>query len=197
MFYLLYRIYKSIQNRFYNKIYMPIIKQRFHSCGKQVSIAKEHIIEGFNNIDIGDFVYVGPRSILYSTKAKLKIGNYCQLGPNVTIVTGDHRIDYIGEYMRFVDDSMKLPENDKDVIIEDDVWIGSGAIILKGVHIWGGAVIAAGAIVTKDVPPYTIYITQDKTKKRFTPDQIEKHEQLLIKKYGKKKLQTQHHHTSI
>lgn len=50
----------------------------------------------------------------------------------------------------------KLPENDLPVVIDDDVWVGSGAIILKGVHVGRGAIIAAGAVVTGNVQPYSI-----------------------------------------
>jgi acetyltransferase-like isoleucine patch superfamily enzyme len=50
----------------------------------------------------------------------------------------------------------KRPEDDRDVIIEDDVWVGSGAIILKGVRVGRGSIVAAGAVVNKGVPPYTI-----------------------------------------
>lgn len=50
----------------------------------------------------------------------------------------------------------KKPENDISVIIEDDVWIGANVTILKGVHIYTGAVIAAGAVVVNDVPKYSI-----------------------------------------
>ena len=50
----------------------------------------------------------------------------------------------------------KRLEDDQDVIIEDDIWVGSRAVILKGVRIGRGSIIAAGAIVNKDVPPYTI-----------------------------------------
>jgi acetyltransferase-like isoleucine patch superfamily enzyme len=44
----------------------------------------------------------------------------------------------------------------EDIVIEDDVWIGSGAVITDGVHVGKGAVVAAGAVVTKDVPPHTV-----------------------------------------
>lgn len=76
------------------------------------------------------------------------------LGPNVTIITGNHRIDVVGKNM--IDVKEKRPTDDEDVIIEDDVWIGSGTIILKGVRISKGCVIAAGTIVTKSTTPYSI-----------------------------------------
>lgn len=82
--------------------------------------------------------------------------------------------------MSDIQESEKLPENDQNVVIEDDVWIGTGAIILKGVTIGRGAVIAAGAVVTKDVPPYTIYISENKQKRRFNDEQIMEHEKRLM-----------------
>ena len=50
----------------------------------------------------------------------------------------------------------KRPQDDQDVTIEDDVWIGVGSIILRGVTVHRGAVVAAGAVVTEDVPPYAV-----------------------------------------
>lgn len=100
-------------------------------------------------------------------------------------MTGDHRTDVVGEYMEQLHDDTKLPENDIDVVIEDDVWVSTGVIILKGVTIGRGSIIAAGAVVTKDVPPYTIYISRDKQKPRFTPEEIAEHERLLKEKYGR------------
>ena len=55
-----------------------------------------------------------------------------------------------------VQDHEKLPENDQDVVFLGDNWVGTGAIILKGVTVGKGAVISAGAVVVKDVPDYSI-----------------------------------------
>lgn len=59
--------------------------------------------------------------------------------------------------MYSIGDDEKLPENDMDITIENDVWIGANVTILKGVTIREGSVIAAGAVVTKDVESYSIY----------------------------------------
>ncbi|WP_286163349.1 DapH/DapD/GlmU-related protein [Olsenella sp. SW781] len=74
-------------------------------------------------------------------------------GPNITIITGDHRTDILDRPMMSLSDEEKLLENDEDVVIGNDVWIGSGVTILKGVHVSDHCVIAAGAVVTKDVEP--------------------------------------------
>ena len=77
-------------------------------------------------------------------------------GPNCSIITGDHRIDIVGKYMSEVTVAEKLPENDLPVTIEGDNWIGANAIILKGVTVGTGSVVAAGSVVIHNVPPYSI-----------------------------------------
>lgn len=94
---------------------------------------------------------------------------------------GDHRIDLIGKHIYEIGEDEKLPENDKDVIIEDGVWCGCNVTILKGCHIGKGAVVAAGSVVTKDVPPYAIVGGNPAKviKFRFTEEQIKEHERIL------------------
>ena len=101
--------------------------------------------------------------------------------PNVTVVTGSHRYDVIGKYMKEIDNTQKLPENDQDVIFEGDNWIASNAIILKGVTVGKGAIIAAGAVVTKNVPPYSIVggTPARVLKMRFNEQEIIEHEKQL------------------
>ncbi len=124
-------------------------------------------------------VFFGPRAILHASASGIKIGSKVMLGPNVTILGGDHNIRVIGKYM--FDVKTKLPENDLPVIIKDDVWIGASATILKGVKIGEGSVIAAGALVIKDVPPYSIVggVPAKVIKYRFEEDKLKKHIELL------------------
>ena len=93
-----------------------------------------------------------------TTRAKVLIGNDVMFGPGVSIITGNHRTDVQGRTMRSIGDSEKLPENDQDVVIEDDCWLGGGVIVLAGVTIGKGSVIGAGSIVTKDIPPYSVAV---------------------------------------
>lgn len=93
-------------------------------------------------------------SAFYCTEAPLIIAKKVAFGPKPTIITGDHRIDVIGKYI--LDSIDKLPENDVLVVIEDDVWCGAHVTILKGVTIGRGSVVAAGAVVTKSFPAYSI-----------------------------------------
>ena len=110
----------------------------------------------------------------------LTIGKKVIFGPKPTIITFDHRIDIIGKYIIDVTDAEKGPEHDAPVVIDDDVWCGANVTILKGVTIGRGSVVAAGAVVTKSFPPYSIIggVPAKLIKMRFTPKEIEEHERL-------------------
>ena len=111
---------------------------------------------------IGDHTYIQKNSKLYNAN----IGKFCSIASNVTIGPGIHSIKSVSTHPAFYLFNtplvIKFPNCDlfdlkKNVtIIENDVWIGENAIIMDGVKVGTGAIVAAGAIVTKDIPPYTI-----------------------------------------
>lgn len=162
----------------------PIIKGSFAACGEVVRIGRGCSFSGIENISVGNHTSLGSETRILTTRAKVTIGNHVMFGPAVTIVSGDHRTDVIGKYMAEIADADKRPMDDRDVVIEDDVWIGTGAILLKGVTIGRGAVIAAGALVTKDVIPYAVMggVPAKVIKMRFTTEEIEEHEKELSKR---------------
>lgn len=153
-----YRILDGL-SRAYNKlVLMPSLRRSFAACGMNVTLGRRSEIAGVGNIYMGHDVYLGPGKTLLTTRAKIRIGDYVMSGPNLTVITGDHRIDVLDRPMMSLTDKDKLPENDQDVTIGSDVWMGSSVTILKGVHIADHCVIAAGAVVTKDVKPaYSIW----------------------------------------
>lgn len=154
-------IYKILDgaSRAYNKLILaPALKRSLASCGEHVSIGRRSEVAGVQNISIGNNVYIGSGATVLTTRARIEIGDWVMTGPNLTIVTGDHRTDVLDRPMMALADDEKLPENDQDVVIGNDVWIGSGVTILKGVKVADHCVIAAGAVVTKDVePPFSIW----------------------------------------
>src|SRR5690606_40664758 len=93
---------------------------------------------GIENLSVGNNVSIPRFAHVFCTEAPLSIGNNVIFGPAPTIVTGNHRIDLIGKFI--VDSNLKLPENDKEVIIEDDIWVGANVTILMGVHLGKGSV---------------------------------------------------------
>lgn len=141
------------------------------------------IVDGWNNLSLGEYVTIGPRALIYCSNSKVFFKKKVVVGPGLTIIAGDHNFMEIGKYI--CDQHNKHPEDDQDVIIESDVWIGVNVTILKGVTIGRGSVVAAGAVVTKSCPPYSIIggVPAKVIKQRFTAEEIKKHESLL---YGTK-----------
>ncbi len=156
----------------------------YYKLSKLGSHGKNCHIEGnvnisFPNMHIGDNVFIPSGCTFLSSDAKIIIGDNVMFGPNVMIATGNHRCDVVGEYM--INVSEKRDIDDKDVVISNDVWIGMNAIILKGVHIGEGSVIGAGAIVTSDIPPYSV-VTCSRCvmiRKRFSDEEIQLHKSIL------------------
>lgn len=118
---------------------------------------------GLSNVSLGRRTYVAGGALIRDTT----IGRYCSIGPHVSIVLGRHKVDRnVSTYPAFfsLDDrgcmcsfveSTRFEEI-RGVRIGNDVWVGARALIIDGCSIGDGAVIAAGAVVTKDVAPYAV-----------------------------------------
>ncbi len=121
----------------------------------------------------GKYTYGRPKIYLWSNDTKLKIGKFCSIAPGVVfLLGGNHRGDWITTYPfsalaikpEKAHDIKGHPATKGDIIVGNDVWIAYGAIILSGVSISDGVIIAAGSVVTKSkhlmhnglVPPYSI-----------------------------------------
>lgn len=169
---------------FMKKVYLQAWRyvniKSFASCGENVYLEGGSVFSN-DKIHIGNNVNIRSYCRIQSGKANIYIGNNVMITSFVTINAGNHRIDMIGKVMKEVKMEDKLPEHDKDIIIEDDCWIGQKACILNGVRIGRGSVIGSGAVVTKDVPPYSIYtgVPEKRIRRRFTDEQIEEHENIL------------------
>lgn len=121
----------------------------------------------------GEYSYVGPGSTVYP---RVSIGKYTMLANNVHIVGGDHFYKKAGVPIIFSGRDELRP-----TVIGDDVWVGAFSVVMAGVHIGNGAIVAAGSVVTKDLAPYGIYggIPAKLIKMRFTEEEIMKHEAML------------------
>lgn len=148
-------------------------------------------------VKVGAYSYGDLNVVTFSENCKLTIGNFVSIAGNVTFLLDvEHYLNHISTfpYLVKVVHSFKSESFSKgNIIIEDDVWIGYGATIMSGVHIGRGAVIAAGALVTKDVAPYAIVggIPAKVIKFRFKEEIIDK---LLTVDYSriKKELIVEH-----
>ena len=119
-------------------------------------------LPGLKQYDIGDFTYGAPRVLTWGEGASLRIGKYCSIADQVTILLGgEHRTDWVStfpfaEVMGWGRGIPGHPSTRGDVIIGNDVWIGLGATLRSGVRIGDGAVIGTHAVVTRDVAAYSI-----------------------------------------
>ena len=167
-------------SRILDRIKMHIYKYLFMECGKNVVFYPKDSRFSYKNISIGDDVYIGPKAHFLAANSEIIIGNKVLFGPNVTMIGGDHSSHIIGKLMFDYKLDDKLEDDDKTIKIDTDVWVGTGAIILKGVFVGRGAIIAAGALVNKDVPPYSVVagIPAKVLKTRWKISDVIKHEQL-------------------
>lgn len=156
------------------------------SCGVDIHIGSGFIAWAVDSIKIGDGVYIG-KDVIIETNAT--IGNHCLIANRVMLVgRHDHDFTAIGTPVRFSPwIGSRLSDSqfkDERVIIGDDVWIGAGAILLSGVTIGNGAIVAAGSIVTKDIPENSIYAGNPARfiKNRFSPEVYATHVELSAKK---------------
>lgn len=144
----------ATDNRFYlsKKLIRPIRSRIASKCFESAS--KDVNIEKSADFGTGAGISLGNRSNLginCRVRGPLQIGDDVMMGPDVTILGPSHcheRTD-----IPMIEQGSQEP---KLTVIGDDVWIGARAIILNGVRIGRGVIIAAGAVVTKDIPDYTI-----------------------------------------
>lgn len=165
--------------------YLLLTKYRGLKMGENSYIAKgTHLRPKL--ITIGDHVSIG-RYCQFGAW-DVRIGDYVLIGSYVGIVEREAHDPYIVGRPFMFTNSVKTATNVKPTIIEDDVWVGFGAIILSGITIGTGSIVASGSIVVDDVPPYSI-VASPKAKiisNRFDEHTKEEHEKLMNRNYGVK-----------
>jgi maltose O-acetyltransferase len=125
----------------------------FRLCGynihKGARIFSSAQLYGNIDITVGDNTFIGHETIITGGLAKITIGENCDISSRVSIICGTHEIDREGA--RITGKGIG-----KDIEIGNGVWIGYGALILPGVKIGDKAIVAAGAVVVKDVPSFVV-----------------------------------------
>lgn len=128
------------------------------------------------NVTIGDYSYCSAGTVLFNGTT---VGRFCSIGYNVQIGCPEHPLHFFSTSPSVYRKShaakhVDWPEDDilEPVTIGNDVWIGSNAVILHGVRIGNGAVVAAGAVVTKDVPDFAVVggVPAKLIRRRFDPE---------------------------
>lgn len=162
-----------LRNNFILNIILRLYITYYNRVNKKNNVIKSYInvnkleshivIEKNVQIDatmesIGIGTYINEYTLINNCKI---IGKFCSIAPGVKIGMGAHSIDWVSTSPVFYSPKRGVVQDhkytlDKPVIIQNDVWIASNAVIMPGVKLGNGCVIGAGAIVTKDVPDYAI-----------------------------------------
>jgi len=138
-----------------------------------------NVIFNDSTVKIGNYSYGELNIVSFDCKSRLLIGNYVSIAQNVTFLLDVEH--YTNQIMTYPVKAKIVCANEIEtfskgnIVVDDDVWIGYGATIMSGVHIGQGAVVAAGAVVTKNVPPYAIVggVPAKVLKYRFDKQMIE------------------------
>lgn len=165
-----YRLIYHIGSTFLISIYMLKLKYVLKSLGHNTKIFFANIVEPYN-VSVGHHVYINRNCDLITTGSRIKIGNYVMIGPNTTFVAQNHATSDWSSPMIFNKNYER-----KNIVVEEDVWIGANVTILAGVTVGRGSVIGAGSVVTKDIEQYSIYagIPAKKIRDRLSPEDKEK-----------------------
>lgn len=159
------------------KIKLALFKIQWRKHNKHNFTGAKNIFNE-KNVIVGKYTYGRINVLNELDNVKLIIGHYCSIAENVSFILGnDHRLNCISTYpfSHMIVDSRNTDAISKgNIEINDDVWIGYGATIMSGVCIGQGAVVAAGAVVTKDIPPYAVVggVPAKIIKYRFSPEII-------------------------
>ena len=138
------------------------------------------IIKGTKNVFLYEDVHIMGNSLIMCTNSRFIMKKKSGAAEGLTVVAGDH-YSPVGAFFMDVDDSEKPKGLDKDIVVEEDVWIAANVTLLMGAHIGRGAVLGAGSVIRSNIPPYAVVIGNPAriVGFKFTPEQAEQHERSL------------------
>ncbi|MDE6415935.1 MAG: acyltransferase [Duncaniella sp.] len=140
--------YSPYGGRIFNRFRIFCVRRIFKKCGNISTVDRKAYFGSGAEIEIGDFSGIGSNCRLPND---IKIGRYVMMAPGVTVINANHNFSRTDVPMCF-----QGSEDKKPVTIEDDVWLGTNAIILPGVTVARGTIVGAGSVVTKNFPEYSI-----------------------------------------
>lgn len=160
----------------------PTAKLYYKAFARQSQLGEYVTIYEKSNVhqcEIGDYTYIAGQSTLLNTR----VGKFCSIGPGVRCGLGRHPVNFVSTHPIFfsIFKQAQITFADKAYFKEllpiemgNDVWIGANAVILDGVNIGDGAIIAAGAVVNKDIPAYAVVggVPAKTIKYRFSQKEI-------------------------
>jgi maltose O-acetyltransferase len=126
-----------------------VLRELIGAAGKETYIRPPFFCDYGYNITLGDHVFMNFNCVVLDV-VPVTIGNRVQIAPAVQLLAADHPLDAVSR--------ASGREFGSPITIEDDVWLGGGAIVCPGVTIGARSVIGAGSVVTKDIPPGVVAV---------------------------------------
>lgn len=159
--------------------YFKVRRRRFGYIHPSARVRFPILIKGIENVYMHENTHIMGNSLIISTKAKFIIKKNSAASEGLTVVTGNHPM-VRGEWFLQKGGDNDV-QNAKDVVIEEDVGLGTRVTLLNGVIVGRGAIIGSGSVIRNSIPPYAI-VAGNPAKVvgfRFTPDAIIEHEKVL------------------
>lgn len=125
------------------------LSSRLRSVGKKVIFDKDVLVSHPGKVVIGSEVFIG-KGVIIISRAGVIIGNGVGIAAGCKLITWNHDLNDHSLFVR------NMGQIEKPIVLEDGVWLGYNCVVLPGVTLRRGSVAAAGAVVTQDVPEYTV-----------------------------------------
>jgi acetyltransferase-like isoleucine patch superfamily enzyme len=181
-------MFRRIIKKTWQKVYRIYAVRHGVSLGNGVHLGIGTILDAPHQLIVEEDVYIGKSCTI---ECDGKIGAHTMIANQVGLIgRHDHDVSVVGASVRrapWIGDPDFRGQGDKEsIIVGPDVWIGFGAIVLTGVTVGRGAIVAAGSVVTNDVAPYAIVAgcPASVKSKRFNSSEIVEHEYQLFLRYG-------------
>lgn len=150
----------------------------YYAIGKHCDLDYEMVTVP-ENVTLEDYTRIQNHFNFISYRGKLIVKKYAAIGAGCIVIPGDH-IPTVG-VPQYLAGKLHINDMDGEIVVGEDAWVGAGTILLSHCQIGRGAVVAAGAVVTKPIPPYAVVagIPAKIIATRFSIEQILQHESLL------------------
>ena len=173
-------------NRFIRGIYFFIRsyfgrdKKKYGYISDTVVLTPPYTIFRVENVHLYENTNIAANSYISAYNAKFVVKRNCAIAEGLTVHTGNHA-RVLGKFITQITEENKPQGYDKDVVVNEDCWIGCNVTLLCGVTIGRGCTVAAGAVVNKDIPPYCVAggVPAKVIKRIWSIDEILQHEAVL------------------
>ena len=157
--------------------YFSPYRKKLGYCAEDASMGSPRLVVGYENIYMSENTGIGANATILTPHAKFIIKKNSGCAAGLFVATGNHE-RRVGRFYRTITEDEKSPGLDRDIIIEEDCWIGGNVALLSGVTVKRGTTVGNGSVLTRDTVPYSIWagVPARFIKFYWTIDQIIAHE---------------------